>query len=98
MKVRIDSVIQSQAELIAVAIDWVGRRQVLGVELLIGKAARPLSQLFVRQREFGATSASADKAPPAATFVPVVVEPGHQRVRLQSQCTHPSRRTITAAA
>jgi len=32
-KVRIDSVIQSQAVLIAVGIDWEGRRQVLGVEL-----------------------------------------------------------------
>jgi putative transposase len=32
-KVRIDSVIHSQAVLIAVGIDWEGRRQVLGVEL-----------------------------------------------------------------
>jgi len=32
-KVRIDSVIQSQAVLIAVGIDWEGRRQILGVEL-----------------------------------------------------------------
>jgi transposase-like protein len=32
-KVRLDSVIQSQAVLIAVGIDWDGRRQVLGVEL-----------------------------------------------------------------
>jgi putative transposase len=32
-KVRIDSVIQSQAVLIAIGIDWEGRRQVLGVEL-----------------------------------------------------------------
>src|SRR5262245_64681378 len=32
-KVRIDSVIQSQAVLIAVGIDWEGRRQVLGVEI-----------------------------------------------------------------
>jgi transposase-like protein len=32
-KVRIDSVIQSQAVLIAVGIDWEGRRQILGIEL-----------------------------------------------------------------
>jgi len=32
-KVRIDSVIQSQAVLIAIGIDWEGRRQVLGVDL-----------------------------------------------------------------
>jgi len=32
-KIRIDGVIQSQAVLIAVGIDWEGRRQVLGVEL-----------------------------------------------------------------
>jgi putative transposase len=32
-KVRVDSVIQSQAVLIAVGIDWEGRRQVLGIEL-----------------------------------------------------------------
>jgi putative transposase len=32
-KVRVDHVIQSQAVLIAVAIDWEGRRQILGVEL-----------------------------------------------------------------
>jgi len=32
-KVRIDRVIQSQAVLIAVGIDWEGRRQILGVEL-----------------------------------------------------------------
>lgn len=32
-KVRIDSVIQSQAVLIGVGIDWEGRRQILGVEL-----------------------------------------------------------------
>jgi putative transposase len=32
-KVRVDHVIQSQAVLIAVGIDWEGRRQILGVEL-----------------------------------------------------------------
>lgn len=32
-KVRVDHVIQSQAVLVAVGIDWEGRRQVLGVEL-----------------------------------------------------------------
>jgi putative transposase len=32
-KVRVDHVIQSQAVLIAVGIDWDGRRQILGVEL-----------------------------------------------------------------
>ena len=32
-KARIDSVIQSQAVLIAIGIDWEGRRQVLGIEL-----------------------------------------------------------------
>lgn len=32
-KVRVDHVIQSQAMLIAVGIDWKGRRQILGVEL-----------------------------------------------------------------
>jgi putative transposase len=32
-KVRVDHVIQSQAVLVAVGIDWEGRRQILGVEL-----------------------------------------------------------------
>lgn len=32
-KVRVDGVIQSQAVLIAIGIDWEGRRQILGVEL-----------------------------------------------------------------
>jgi transposase-like protein len=32
-RVRVDSVIQSQAVLIAVGVDWEGRRQILGVEL-----------------------------------------------------------------
>ena len=32
-KVRIDGVIQSQAVLVAIGINWEGRRQVLGVEL-----------------------------------------------------------------
>jgi transposase len=41
------------------------------------------SQLFRWRREFGAP-ASTGEAPPAATFVPVVVEPYRQRVPLQS--------------
>jgi transposase-like protein len=39
-KVRVDSIIQSQAVLIGVGIDWEGRRQVLGVTLPTGKVAR----------------------------------------------------------
>ena len=41
------------------------------------------SQLFRWRREFGAP-ASAGEAPSAATFIPVVVGPSHQRVALQS--------------
>ena len=41
------------------------------------------SQLFRWRREFG-SPASAGEASPGATFVPVVVEPGHQRLPLQS--------------
>ena len=39
-KVRVDHVIQAHAVLIAVGVDWEGRRQVLGVELATARAAR----------------------------------------------------------
>jgi len=44
------------------------------------------SQLFRWRREFGATPASVDEAPPVATFVPVVVE-HHPGVPPQSPWT-----------
>jgi putative transposase len=52
-KVRIDSVIQSQAVLIAVGIDWEGRRQVLGVELADRESRSSWREFLIGLKERG---------------------------------------------
>jgi putative transposase len=52
-KVRIESVIQSQAVLIALGIDWDGRRQVLGVELANRESRSSWREFLVGLKERG---------------------------------------------
>jgi len=52
-KVRVDSVIQSQAVLIAVGIDWEGRRQVLGVELANRESRSSWREFLISLKERG---------------------------------------------
>jgi len=52
-KVRIDSVIQSQAVLIAIGIDWEGRRQVLGVELADRESRSSWREFLIGLKERG---------------------------------------------
>ncbi|MFP5412880.1 MAG: transposase [Lautropia sp. SCN 69-89] len=52
-KVRIDGVIRSQAVLIAIGINWEGRRQVLGVELANRESATSWKDFVRRLKERG---------------------------------------------
>jgi putative transposase len=52
-KVRIDSVIQSQAVLIAIGIDWDGRRQMLAVELAHRESRSSWREFLVGLKERG---------------------------------------------
>ena len=52
-KVRIDGVIRSQAVLIAIGINWEGRRQVLGVELANRESASSWKEFLKRLKERG---------------------------------------------
>jgi putative transposase len=52
-KVRIDGVIRSQAVLIAIGIDWEGRRQVLGVELANRESASSWKDFLGRLKQRG---------------------------------------------
>lgn len=52
-KVRIDGVIRSQAVLIAIGINWEGRRQVLAVELANRESASSWKEFVRRLRERG---------------------------------------------
>src|SRR5690606_2516977 len=52
-KVRIDGVIRSQAVLIAIGINWEGRRQVLGVELADREALTSWKDFVRRLRQRG---------------------------------------------
>jgi putative transposase len=52
-KVRIDGVIRSQAVLIAIGIDWEGRRQVLGVELANRESASSWKEFLGRLKQRG---------------------------------------------
>jgi putative transposase len=52
-KVRIDGVIRSQAVLIAIGINWEGRRQVLGVELANRESATSWKEFVRRLKERG---------------------------------------------
>ena len=52
-KVRIDGVIRSRAVLIAIGINWEGRRQVLGVELANRESATSWKEFLRRLRERG---------------------------------------------
>ena len=51
-KVRLDGVIRSQAVLIAIGINWDGRRKILGVELACCPSTRP-------SRSIGASATTA---------------------------------------
>ncbi|HEY0878806.1 MAG TPA: IS256 family transposase [Zeimonas sp.] len=52
-KVRIDGVIRSQAVLIAIGINWEGRRQVLGVELAQRESASSWKEFLRRLKDRG---------------------------------------------
>jgi transposase-like protein len=52
-KVRVDSVIQSQAVLIALGIDWEGRRQVLGIELADRESHSSWREFLIGLKERG---------------------------------------------
>jgi len=52
-KVRIDGVIRSQAVLIAIGINWEGRRQILGVELAHRESASSWKEFLKRLKERG---------------------------------------------
>ena len=52
-KVRVDSVVQSQAVLIAVGIDWEGRRQVLGIELADRESRSSWREFLIGLKERG---------------------------------------------
>jgi len=52
-KVRIDGVIRSQAVLIAIGINWEGRRQVLGVELANRESASSWKEFLRRLKDRG---------------------------------------------
>uniref|UniRef100_E6PMF0 Transposase of ISCARN27, IS256 family n=1 Tax=mine drainage metagenome TaxID=410659 RepID=E6PMF0_9ZZZZ len=52
-KVRVDGVIRSQAVLIALGIDWEGRRQVLGVELANRESSSSWRDFLQRLRQRG---------------------------------------------
>jgi transposase-like protein len=54
-RVRIDGVIRSQAVLIAIGINWEGRRQILGVELAQRESATSWKEFLKRLKERGLT-------------------------------------------
>lgn len=52
-KVRVDGIIQSQAVLIAIGINWEGRRQILGVELANRESGSSWKEFLLRLRKRG---------------------------------------------